>query len=279
MSLTIILATRGRPALLTETVERTLPNIVRDDTKMVLAIDHDDEATIKAASKLMDPRVIPDVRKREDTLGAKYNNRLSVCPADVYLVMVDYAPHITLGFDDKVHTSAHVFPDKIGAVYNRMANLSFPEINAVTHRMAEIMGGIYPGIFPYWFVDHWFGDIAEMVGRISFADVAIDTKKRPGTMEMREPAFWATVFDTLAPERRRIASRILAVTSDEPWRREMLMSNWPRIEQRSRMLNDHVRTMGSAVPDHDERYKRARAVGAAILQTRLAELEARAVAA
>lgn len=279
MTLSIILATRGRPQLLTETVERTLPNMVYADTKMVIAIDHDDEPTIKAASKLMDPRVIPDVRKREDSLGAKYNNRMSVCPADVYLVMVDYAPHITVGFDAKIQDAAEMFPDKIGAVYNRLANLSFPEINAVTHRMAEIMGGIYPGIFPYWFVDHWFGDIAEMVGRIAFADVAIDTKKRPGTMEMREPAFWGTVFDVLEPERRRIASRILAQTNDEPWRKQLLMSRWPLIAQRSRMVNDSVRCLQAAPLETDARYQRARAIGAAILQTRLAEIEAKAVAA
>jgi hypothetical protein len=279
MSLTIILATRNRPELLTETVERTLPNMVYADTKLVIAIDHDDEKTIKAAAKFTDERVIPDVRKREDSLGEKYNNRMAVCPADVYLAMVDYAPHIIMGFDAKIQDAAQQFPDRIGAVTNRLANLSFPEINAVTHDMAKLMGGMYPGVFPYWFVDHWFGDIAQMVGRDFVADVQIDTKKRPGTMEMREPAFWGTVYDVMAPERRRIASRILAVTRDEPWRKQMLMSAWPRIEQRSKWINDQVRSMGSALVAQDERYLRARAVGAAILRTRLAELEAQAVAA
>jgi len=35
--------------------------------------------------------VVPSVMPREDTLGEKYNNRVPVCPAEVYLVMVDYA--------------------------------------------------------------------------------------------------------------------------------------------------------------------------------------------
>jgi predicted O-methyltransferase YrrM len=271
MKLTAILATRGRPQLLLRTLERTLANIARPETRIVVAIDDDEPTAADAAWNApvwRDPRVIKAVAAREDTLGEKYNARLGVAPADVYLAMVDYAPHVTPAFDEKILAAAALFPDGVGVVLNRLANLSFTEINAVTHRMAEIAGGFYPGYFPYWFVDHWFQDIAEMIGRLAYADVAIDTSKRPGTMGRWEPAFWGSLFTALEGERRSIAERLLAAMDEPDWRKAMLRTAWgPRIETRSRMLNEgSVAKIPSAVGEPDARYQRARARALPILQ-------------
>ena len=270
MKLSIILATRGRPHLLIPTIETTRAHIHRTDTNLVIAVDHDDEPTIQCLAGIVDPQIVVSVMPREDTLGEKYNNRVPVAPADVYLVMVDYAPMATPGFDARILEAARVFPDGIGVIYgSKLPNLSFPEINAVTHGLVELMGGIYPPYFPYWFVDHWLDDIAKMIGRLAVADVVHNGSQRPGTMEMREPAFWASFYDDLAPLRRRQAEEIMAAPdfADEPWRKDMLRSGWALIEARGRMINGNVRAsvQGTSLT-HDARYARVKAQATALLR-------------
>ncbi len=243
-TLSIILATRGRPHLLIPTIEQTVANMRNANTRLVVAVDDDDKATLDAfASRPWSERVILSRHQREDSLGEKYNNRLAVTPADVYLAMVDYAPHVTPGFDNAILEAASVFADGIGVVYNHMANLSFPQINAVTHRLTELMGGIYPAFYPYWFVDQHLDIIAKMIGRIAGVDVAIDTSRRPGTMDRLEPIWWATFFDAMEPARREIATRIMqAPDFQEPeWRKQMLMSRWHLHEQVSKKINNRLR--------------------------------------
>jgi hypothetical protein len=210
------------------------------------------------------------------TVGAKFNRVLSIAPANVYLVMVDYVAFVTPGFDEKVLEAAQVFPDGIGVVYNRLANLSFPFMNAVTKGYVEKTGGIYPEIFPYWFVDHWLDDIAKMIGRISYAEVAVKMDAKPPTQGMREPAFWATLFDATTEDRRAIAKKIIDGDDflETGWRKELLKRTFPLVEQRSLILNNHVKTISAVEMAHDERYKRIRANAVEIMRARLAELEA-----
>ncbi len=261
MILSIILATRGRPHLLIPTIEQTVENMRNLNTQLVVAVDDDDKATLDAfAARSWSERVILSRHEREDSLGEKYNSRLTVAPADVYLVMVDYAPHATPGFDQKILDAASIFPDGIGVIYNHMANLLFPQINAVTHRMVELMGGIYPRHYPYWFVDHHLDVVAKMIDRYVGADVELDTSRRPGTMDAREPGWWATFFDAMAPARREIARRIIeAPDFDEPgWRKWMLVSRWDLIEEVSKRHHDIMRheMRGKGSTNFDERYLR-----------------------
>jgi hypothetical protein len=264
--LAINLCTRNRPQLVLSTVERTLANIRNRSTLFVVSVDDDDEPTIEALAHYMskDVGVLIAIAPREDTLGEKYNRILKIEPqADVYLTMVDYAPHVTPGFDERILAAAKVFPDGIGVVYNWMANLSFPQINAVTRGLVERMGYIYPPYFPYWFVDHWLDDIAKQIDRIAFADVHIDVSKRPGTMEMREPELWATFFDLCVLERRAIADRIIddPAFKDPAWRKKLLKRNHPMVEHHSLCINQMVRNEMAnigVVGEMPERYVRVR---------------------
>jgi hypothetical protein len=267
--LAINLATRGRPDLVYQTVLRSMANIERADTVFMVSCDEDDPATVERMNALAASGVvghlIVSVEPREDTVAAKWNRVLSRVDAKVYMPMCDDGPVLTGGFDQKILDAAALFPDDgIGVVFNYLENLSFTGIQAVTAPMAKAMGHIYVEYFPYWFVDHWLDDIAKMTGRIAFADVRLDcASNRNGggpTMEMREPPFWATLYDALMHERRAIADRILNRASDTDWRRDKaLRSCYPLIEQRSRMLNDNVRAMRVVGPEPDERYGRIKA--------------------
>lgn len=272
MRLTIALATRGRHEMLAWTINRTMENIGLDDTRLVILADEDDHPT--NGLTVRDERVVVSVAPREESLGGKYNRALRLAPADVYMAMVDYAPHVTPGFDAAVLEAARLFPDGIGVIYNHMANLSFPSLNAVTARWAEMTGGIYPEIFPYWFVDHWLDDLARMTDRMACADVRVDVSNRPGTQEQREPTFWGTVFDSLALERRRMANLIIDAMDEPQWRKAVLRSRMHLVEERSRLINTIVRSMSASEESSDPRYQRIRARALETVRQSAAQFEA-----
>jgi glycosyltransferase involved in cell wall biosynthesis len=280
MTLSIILAARNRPELLRRTIEITLSNIREADTKFVIAVDDDDPETVSAAQEFEGrEHIVVSVLPREDSYGGKYNRVLTIAPATVYLSMADYAPHITPAFDTKILDAAWLFPDNIGVVYNHMANLSFPQINGVTHGLVEKMGYFYPPYFPYWFVDHWIDDIAKLIGRISVADVWLDVTKRPGTHDRREVAWWATFYDAGVIHRRNLARSIIQSDDfQEPeWRKKLLLSDYHMlIEERSKMTNDSARATQWHLPPEkeDDRYRRIKSVAKGLLREWLPDLEA-----
>lgn len=270
MKLSITLATRGRPELLRKTLERTLPNIELADTRIVVAVDFDDADTMQIADELrVMPGVIVDIREREDCIGDKWGRAIEAAPADLYGITADYCPIVTPGFDKRIVEAAERFPDGIGVVCDYLANLSFPHIQVATAGLVRLMGGrLYPGYFPYWFVDHWLDDVSKIIGRLTFVDLIVERFPKPETQGMREPAFWASLYDSLFPERVRMALAIITSEEfDEPmWRKRMLVANIPLIEQRSRMINSLVRGMEGTDKTTDARYGRIKAAALAKLQ-------------
>lgn len=272
MRLTIGVATRGRPKLLRWTVEETMKNI-RADTRVVVLADEDDVVT---SDVCLPAGVTVHVAEREDSVGAKWNRLMEVAPADIYMPMCDYRPQITPGFDEKIIEALEIFPDGIGVAYQHLANLSFPSNQAVTHKMAELMGGIYVTCFPYWFTDHWLDDVCKMTGRYVFSDGdTVVGKRENGTQDFREPYLWASLYDALQDEREAMAQKILDATVEPYWRKQQLKATWPLIHERSRMINNMVRQMKGNAP-WDERYKRIRASGIEKLQSIYQSLERKA---
>lgn len=277
MKLSIILATRGRPHLLVPTVRTTLRNVRNNDTRLIVMADEDDEDTILTRPQIERMGAVMWPAPRAPSLGEKYNAGMAVEPGDVYLVMVDYAPHITEGFDQKILDAASIYPDGYAVVYNWYANLSFPGINAVTSKLAARMGGIYPPFYPYWWIDHAFDEIAQMIGRITFADVHIDTSARqegagsPWTQGKRETWLWSWLFDATRSERIELAKSIIDAPDfgdAEPSKRALL-NNIPRILQRSEAVNSLSRKDLGGDFTTDEWYAKVRAAGVAKLKKML----------
>jgi hypothetical protein len=267
MKLALTLATRGRPELLKMTVQRTLANIARPDTVLFVAIDADDTATIaEVLTWEAHPQLTLSIKEREDTVAEKWNRVLTDEPADAYMAMVDYAPAATHGFDNTIMEAVGLFPDGIGVICNDLANLSFPKGQVVTAKFAQLCGYIYPPYFPYWFVDHWLDDVAKMVGRLVYADFRVDVSARPGTQEMREPGYWATVYDALVSLRHTQANAIIAELQEPFWRKQALRRNFTLIDQRSTMINSIVRNqVPGNVFSTDERYKRIKEKSVAVM--------------
>ncbi len=274
MKLSIALATRRRPGILIRTVEQTLKNIKNPDTRLVICADDDDDGTISMQDSIKDPRLIWSIEPRPDSVGEKFNRVMRVAPADVYMVHVDYAPQMTPGFDEKVLEAAKVYPDGHAFILGHLANLSFSSINAVTHKLATKMGGIYVEYFPYWFTDHWFEDLARKTGRQVFVDALVDCNNKQPTIGKAEPYFWGCVFDWLHTERHRIAKDIInSPDFDEtPARKAALIRNFNLSDEWSFIINSGLRDEGGDIPD-EERYHRIRKKGVEIIERAKAAYE------
>ncbi len=116
----------------------------------------------------------------EDTIAEKFNRVLSTEPTFISSWSITRRI-LPKGFDQKILDAAAVFPDGIGIVYNNLVNASFPSTNAMTRKLVDLMGYMYPPYFPYWFVDHWMDDIARLTDRISFADILTNSSRKPPT--------------------------------------------------------------------------------------------------
>lgn len=271
--LVVSLATRGRPQQVIETINRHMLCMSRPDTRMIVQCDADDFATVVIlGNSKFDPRVSLNVKPREDTVAGKWNRALAE-PADVYLCAADDDPYVTPQLDEKILQAASLFPDGIGMVYGRMANASFPGVIAYTAKWAECFGWLQPELFPYWFADHWTDDLGRLIGRIAFADVTTDQSKAGKTMELREPAWWATWFDAAYLMRREQAQKVIRSGSfhTPEWMKQILLTHHPLIEYRSKWINDTVRqqakqlTAWSGLDDNEPRYMRIKQSAIAML--------------
>lgn len=259
MALAIALATRGRPEILLETIATTLANVERADTRLFIAVDDDDELTISALDAAeLSGRVTVSIAPREDSLGAKYNRIWRLVPSyDAYLVMVDYAPHITPGFDAKLLKAAEVFPDGIGVVYGPLVCQSLPAINCVTRGLVELMEGIYPEFFPFSLVDLWLDSIAQGIGRVAYAEVEIDRSKRSPTMGWRDIPFWTVYYDQLWPEREKIIEHVIKAMHGPLWLKNLLRQRMPQWKQRDEIYNALCRWQKTRQDTTDDaRYQR-----------------------
>jgi hypothetical protein len=261
--LVIALPTRGRPDLLLQTLPKTLENIRNPNTQIVVMLDADDGASLKALEAKFGGReadhLILNVHEREDTIGTKYNRVLS-WNGDVFMGLPDHSFYVTPGFDEKILEAASKFPDGIGVVFSHYANLSFTYLNALTRKYIDLQGFYYPPWFPYWWVDHFAEDVARIVGRVGYADVQCDSSNKQPTQEVREPAFWATWYDAGFAYRRKIAHRIIDALDMPDWWKEMQKNHhhaWI-VDQRARYIHDGVRQMPFNLSLDDERYQRAK---------------------
>ena len=276
MKLAISLATRGRPQQLVNTIKRSIVNWTDPNTVMYVQADDDDRQTFDAIVSNFDGKIKIDSRAREDTIAAKWNRIMGQVPdADVYSIAADDDPYITPGYDSKILEAAKRFPDGIGMVYGHLANLTFTGSLSMTRKMAEILGYVQPEYFPFWFCDHWTDDLAKMIGRITFSDHRTDQSNVGQTQERRESAWWATFYDACYLIRHKEAQKLL----DHPdfqcpeWQKDLLKSNWPLIDQRSRTLNSFVRQQQQFdLSLKDERYLRLKKAASQVAEQQLSEM-------
>lgn len=255
MRLTYIIGTRGRPRQLLETVRQTVSGMTRSDTRVLICADADDAPTIAAIDRLpYDDRIVTSVREREDTRGQKYARALDEFPSDLYAVGHDAMPVLTPGWDQAFVNGASLFDDRLVVVCSKMANASFPAIQAVTKEWVDLVGYIYNPDYPFWFIDHELDDIARMTGRVVYVDVdcSIAPMRPSKTLRLRDLRFWIDYFDAAVYRRRALARKIInAMDATEPYK-AMLRTWFHPVECRTQYIHGHLKQVAHIVEFGDE---------------------------
>lgn len=250
------IVSRGRPDLLAETARLTYSNISdHTTTQLMISLDEDDGPSLDNTEIDTYSDYI-NVCHREDTLGAKHNRALRAFPtANLFVPMVDYVPFVTPGFDQLLLSASEVFPDNFAVLHNDFANASFPYSLAVTGNLARHLGYIYPPYFPFWFIDHWLFELGERIGRLVYhpSESRVLPRLSPDgspqmTQEYREVDFWSSLFDEGERHRRELALQLIDICYAGTPEWEMLRRAQPRIEHRSRWINQMVREQGRMMP-------------------------------
>lgn len=282
MSITVALATRGRPWLASVTARQIAANAVLPDTRVVIGMDDDDFG----CPEFQPPRVELSLAPREDSLGAKYNRCAAAAPADIYVIATDDCMITTSGWDAMIASVfARVLPDRMGAVYfGSMAAAGLesplPAMQAVSREFVDRMGHLACPHFPFWFHDTWIDEIAHMIGRVvAIADIAVaypDQAEANRTRGARDIAFWARLFDELRPQRIAVAEAIITdprFAADASQRAALLArlpSTATALGDRNALIRDAAyaaqleANVGFDAPD-DPRYRRLKTKAEALL--------------
>ncbi len=253
--ITLCIASRGRHKLLAHTMAVTLGNAVRDDTRVMVAIDDDDP--FPGGNGLWPDALRADytVAPRDLTLGEKYNRAFNAAlnnehllpgssarpgrkrkitavgrDGDLFVPFVDAVGITTPGWDQILVDAAAQFDDGIGAVYfgERRDPLSLPRMQGITRKFIEVQGFFMPEGFPFWWYDTHSNEVSWLSRRVIYADVQLEptppTKKTRGARDIK---FWGDAYYALRGERYDIAARIVAASDYPAWQRAMIMQEIP----------------------------------------------------
>ena len=284
MTISVCIASRGRPLLLQQTVRTLCAGMTLFDTFISIALDQDDknmEAVWTPA--FMAPwnnRIRVSVAPREDSLGAKYNRAQRAVAADLYVLWADDIIMPDKGWDAKLAAAAAHFPDQCGIVlFGQIPGVLQPGL-AMTQKFIDAQGFFNVPYFPFWWGETWPLEIATMAGCYVHADVRVELLQpiKGGSRGVREILFWAELFDRLRSSRRAVAEKIINDRNFlSPKQKAALFTDIPRLEQLWLVSNSVLRDPVRAAElekhyafdnDPDERYLRLKAKA----ETMLAEL-------
>jgi hypothetical protein len=238
--ISMLLATRGRPELLAESLETLKAHTARKDRTVLWAyVDEDDEVTRRAieAGKMPDPgltihwHIGPRTPGLGETHQAMWN--ASGRASEVYMISSDKANFETPGWDDVIRSKFAEYPDGALLAYAHDPNtadqatypiLGWGWLNAV--------GYFFPGYFPFWFDDKWVDEIGRMADRYVKLPLVIGPLHGRGrTQRMRGMPFWVRFFQLTLCERKEAATRLISAIypKDEKGRQQALAA----MEQRA----------------------------------------------
>lgn len=280
MSVTVCIASRGRPKEALHTIATLISGMALPDTQIVIALDNDEAGAYRSLSVIPPERLIVSNADREDSLGAKYNRAAACAPAstDLFVLWADDTVTPTIGWDARLKEKADLFNGEAGVVYfGNVPGVFLPGI-AVTKAFVEAQGFFCPPMFPFWWHDTWIDEVARFADRILVADVEVQLldELKGNSRGVREIAFWGQFFDRLRGARIEAAQRIIA-TEPQAWRREQLTQ---RIPSMAEFLNNRNKPcsdpeQAKALEAHysfdapaDERYIRLKAAAEAMINGR-----------
>ena len=227
----VMIPTRGRPAMLGETISSFLIATRRPElVSFWIAVDDDDRTTQDYIDRV-DVNSLPFslnwvVLPRQPTLAMTWNLLWQAVydGPGFYLGFIDDYLMLTQGWDDAVRDVLSQTPNRLGLGQIPDSFQKNPDTLTIICGTAEWfnkLGYFVPPYFPFWFADTWLDQVATAAG-LKFRlplDVAPQGDAPPGTHRMRELGFWYKAFCAMTEERLDSAKQLAlaAYAGDIPW--------------------------------------------------------------
>lgn len=263
--ISVCIASRGRAALLRQTLTILCNGMALADTRIVVAVDTDDPNSLIVPPEGFAPRFVWSIADREDSLGEKYNRAQRAVSADLYVLWADDMVMPDKGWDARLaEAAAH----QCGIVlFGKIPGVFQPGI-AMTQKFIDAQGFFNVPYFPFWWGETWPMEIATMAGCATHAEVRVELlqETKGASRGVREILFWAELFDRLRPARVEVARRMIQTYS--PDEQALLLRILPHVEAHWLQSNSILRSPTDAerLEAHysydapaDERYLRLKA--------------------
>jgi hypothetical protein len=216
--ISILLATRGRPELLAQSIAALKATTAqKDKTVLWVYVDEDDEVTRKAidSGSMPDPglKVNWHVGPRTPGLGETHQAMWNASgrASEAYMISSDKARFDTPEWDNAIRAKLNEYPDGVLLMFahdpNTADQATYPILG---WGWLKTLGYFFPGYFPYWFDDKWCDEIGRMAGRYFKLPIVISPIAGRGrTQRMRGMQFWVRFFQVTLCERKEAATNLI----------------------------------------------------------------------
>ena len=209
--ISLLLPTRGRPVMLQNLFdsikETTLDKRLID---LWVYVDEDDELTRSFIDSKVWIKYGFDINwiveeKLNVGPGQLDNELWKKCAANsgIYMGLADDYIFVTKHWDEVVRQAFRRYPDRILLAYPE--DPVAPGVVTFVILSAEwlnISGRLFPEYFPFWFVDAWIDQVAQMIQRKVKLDMRMEPQGGKGkTQGMKNLVFWDRFFDNMLDER------------------------------------------------------------------------------
>lgn len=239
-NISILVPTRSRP----EKMLRLVQNVAGyRNIEVVIGVDEDDPTPFTA-------EMIPEganakivLRPRHETLGAVFNTLASNSRGQWLMAMGDDYVIDTPDWPQIVLNCGKQLPRNAGVMYCRdPLHPGFPTIFCISRDQYAKLGYFVPPFFPYWFIDTWWDELAELTGIKMEMHIDVSCPDGRGkTQGLRDFPLWLQVFNVTRPMRVKDAIAILDMCGEKNYIDQVMQS----LPQRQQVCANRVAHLGS----------------------------------
>lgn len=214
--ISILLGSRGRPALLErffESVAATVTNPRR--IEVAVYFDDDDLPTQQCVQDATTKYPFP-VRPHSATTPAALGNignilwKTSPHRGGIFAPAVDDFVYSTVGWDEMILEAFSRYPDRVAMIYPPdPGGAECATTPILSDQWLSLLGYFYVGYFPFWFDDVWIDEVAQMVQRRHpIPTIFLSPGGKGKTMRMRNLIFWQRFYLIMIVERLAAAKKL-----------------------------------------------------------------------
>lgn len=235
IDISVIIPSRGRP----DKLERCVKSLgAHANVEIIVGLDNDDQTRQEAEKKIADHADV-HVHVRHRTLGALCNS-LAKHSRGKYLFFLgdDYVLNQS-DWPKRVLDAAKHLPNDIGVLYPRCAyHPKFANLPIISRKHYEALGYFMSPTFPYWFIDTWHDEEADLIDAKIEVDVdAMLPDGKGDTHGLKDLEFWARVFEATRIRRVTEAAKLAEIAYPD---QAMLNSVLATFEPKCRWLAEKV---------------------------------------